>query len=61
MNEFKIGDVVCLKSGGVDMTVLEVHSTGNFLTVVWFNETTGLISSQPNVPTFIFNKVSVNE
>ncbi|MCZ7930926.1 DUF2158 domain-containing protein [Agrobacterium leguminum] len=36
MQEFEIGDVVQLKSGGPLMTINHLNSTGNY-TCVWFN------------------------
>jgi uncharacterized protein YodC (DUF2158 family) len=40
MNAFKAGDVVCLKSGGPDMTVERVEATAGDVSVicVWFVE-----------------------
>ncbi len=35
--EFKIGDVVCLKSGGPKMTVTDIDS--DVILCVWFNGT----------------------
>lgn len=40
MNDFKSGDVVCLKSGGPDMTVERIETTAGNVSVVcvWFVE-----------------------
>ncbi len=40
MNTFKAGDVVCLKSGGPDMTVERIEATAGDVSVVcvWFVE-----------------------
>ena len=40
MNAFKVGDVVCLKSGGPDMTVERIETTAADASVicVWFVE-----------------------
>jgi uncharacterized protein YodC (DUF2158 family) len=40
MNAFKVGDVVCLKSGGPDMTVERIETTVADISVicVWFVE-----------------------
>jgi uncharacterized protein YodC (DUF2158 family) len=35
--KFKLGDVVCLKSGGPDMTVFEITIDG-YVTCQWFRE-----------------------
>jgi uncharacterized protein YodC (DUF2158 family) len=42
MNAFRAGDVVCLKSGGPDMTVERVETTTGdaAITCVWFVEQT---------------------
>ena len=42
MNNFKAGDVVCLKSGGPDMTVESIETIGgtNSVRCVWFVEQT---------------------
>ena len=61
MNEFKIGDVVCLKSGGENMCILETETDNQYVTLVWYNFTTGLFSSQKSVPTFLLNKVTLSE
>jgi uncharacterized protein YodC (DUF2158 family) len=36
--EFKVGTVVCLKSGGPPMTVTHVIEAIGAVTVAWFNE-----------------------
>jgi uncharacterized protein YodC (DUF2158 family) len=42
MNTFKSGDVVCLRSGGPDMTVERIEATTSDVTIicVWFVEQT---------------------
>jgi uncharacterized protein YodC (DUF2158 family) len=50
MNIFQPGDVVCLKSGGPDMTVelVEMHSpAGTLVTCIWFIERTLYRTSLP--------------
>lgn len=49
MNAFGAGDVVCLKSGGPDMTVERVDSAGAdaSVTCVWFVEQTLYRASFP--------------
>ena len=37
MSQFKVGDVVCLKSGGPDMTVKEITSD-NQISCEWFDD-----------------------
>lgn len=39
MNDFKVGDVVSLQSGGFEMTVTEIRSDG-VITTAW-NDTKG--------------------
>jgi uncharacterized protein YodC (DUF2158 family) len=50
MNAFQPGDVVCLKSGGPDMTVEVVKAdpnSGAFVTCIWFEERTLYRTSLP--------------
>jgi uncharacterized protein YodC (DUF2158 family) len=49
MKSFQPGDVVCLKSGGPDMTVECVVSESNtmFVTCIWFEERTLYRTSLP--------------
>jgi uncharacterized protein YodC (DUF2158 family) len=49
MKNVQPGDVVCLKSGGPDMTVEFVHteSSNMFVTCVWFEERTLYRTSLP--------------
>lgn len=50
MNAIQPGDVVCLKSGGPDMTVETVKTDPNsdtFVTCVWFEERTLYRTSLP--------------
>jgi uncharacterized protein YodC (DUF2158 family) len=50
MNTFQPGDVVCLKSGGPDMTVEVVETNSNagaVVTCIWFLERTLYRASLP--------------
>ncbi len=49
MNAFRAGDVVCLKSGGPDMTVERVDSAGTDASIfcVWFVDQTLYRASFP--------------
>jgi uncharacterized protein YodC (DUF2158 family) len=49
VENFQPGDVVCLKSGGPDMTVEFVKSESNnvFVTCIWFEERTLYRTSLP--------------
>jgi uncharacterized protein YodC (DUF2158 family) len=50
MNAFQPGDVVCLKSGGPDMTVEAVKAdpnSGTFVTCIWFEDRTLYRTSLP--------------
>ena len=50
MNEFQPGNVVCLKSGGPDMTVESVQADqihGTSVTCIWFVEQTLYRASLP--------------
>lgn len=40
MNDFNIGDVVELKSGGPSMTVSELSKDGKMVNCMWFSENT---------------------
>lgn len=42
MEELKVGDIVCLKSGGPDMTVSTVFENGT-VDVMWYHEDGRLI------------------
>lgn len=57
--EFKIGDVVQLKSGGVKMTVYAVDDEERTLFVACYNEVTGLIATHKSIPVSLFKRAVV--
>jgi len=56
MNEFKIGDVVTLKSGSVDLTIYHLYNNDQYAHLTWFDPTTNSIKTHDGVPTVALRK-----
>jgi len=46
MDEFKIGDVVKLNSGGTLMTVIDIDTISNVISCVWFTKDNHITSAK---------------
>ena len=46
MDEFKVGDVVKLNSGGIMMTVVDVDTASNIISCVWFTKDNHITSAK---------------
>lgn len=42
MDDFQVGDVVVLKSGSPDMTIMEIDNDTQIVTTTWFDGSTQL-------------------
>lgn len=56
MNELKIGDVVTLKSGSIDMTIYQIYNNNEYAHLTWFDPTTNTIKTHEGVPTVALKK-----
>lgn len=50
MKEFKIGDVVQLNSGSVDMTVVYVQSDGKYVGLTWYDQLSNSLNYKEGIP-----------
>lgn len=53
--KFKIGDVVTLNSGSIQFTISSTN--GEFVSVIWYNETKSTIDSMSSMLSDCFTKV----
>lgn len=56
MSELKVGDVVTLKSGSIDMTIYQIYNNNEYAHLTWFDPTTNTIKAHEGVPTVALKK-----